>query len=253
MAENEKKWDGGDALPESGDSGFNLRKSFSAMTTMEKLKFLLKNEAPVYVVNRLRPAAAISLSVDKRNGKQISITIPNLSVPFCISDHAAISDLIESDDFLKIASNRDHLEIMAPKSAIDILEADPDSKAMMERARRKLSGAKMQQQTEDIQIQAKGASPTILNMVSRYTDKELSANDMLIDLKSTKHTLSLDDLTYVQANVQSSRIHAWVTSELAKNSAKAAEATMGDNLEVEKVPQGNGEVQVVQPGAPARS
>jgi len=165
--------------------------------------------------------------------------IPALPYPFCLTDVIPHNVISNSRDFVTVI-NKGFLSLVAPKTAEDLL-SDPDTQQVIRREMKKIEVSagqlermdkfEAEKDTAREQIAIK-ESPDVSNIVYKHKNGEMTAQDLLLELKARSHVITAADLNFVLANVDAGRVQDWCQKTLAGMQDKRA-ARLDDNLNIQ--------------------
>lgn len=232
------------------------------MSKLEKpnkltLDWLLRHDCEVYVRNMTKPRGNVVLNITLPNGKNQVVKIPKTFLPINLSEHAA-PDVLGGSHDLKSYIRKGILDLIWPPKA----EADLNTEEARDEMRRlnisdfsQMSKWTSKRQSEaldternaellrastkfDVAAQeAQTISPRVMQLVENYKSDDMSAKELLVELRAIDSDLTATDCSYLIANGPEGQVRELAQKVLARLVPAAATETSEESAgELQAVP-----------------
>lgn len=214
---------------------------------------LLKEEKPIFVVNRHQPIGIVI--VQFKDGTNIErVIIPKTTHPFNLSQRVPVKSMRESFEFRRFIQDG-VLELIDPDVALNLLK-DPDIQEELRAAidRTNLRGRSMPAQesetehrtaavdamkklvnagkdrtaaqesrnNQEVEEETPSINTRVQMTVQRLQSGDLKVKEALADLKAIATDLSREDFSYITSQVGTGHIASWAKRKLERLEAEDA-------------------------------
>lgn len=177
----------------------------------------------LYVMNNVRPSGNLNLNVTDQDGTRVTVVIPATAIPVDMSLFVGKKELLANRDFRRLHA-KDSIFIVHPDDAALAIESNPRAKAELKRLLSENSVSLESTKTTDDdfvemklgtsgvnreEVASKKLDPFVVALPDRIQSEDPA--DLLADLENRAHTLTVDDLEYVAANVNDPAIKQFVS------------------------------------------
>jgi len=195
--------------------------SLKKLTIAQAETSLRNDDTELYLLNKSNPSGNINMVITSNNSK-VSLQVPVTWIPFDASMFCPKKDVLSNPDFRRVVA-KGFLEIIDSAEAAALIAGN--SRAQTELNKLLDINSKQTDIADfnapvDQQINAeppKGAddiNPFITNMVLRLSSDE-QEEDLINELDSKEHTLSVADIQYLIANSVSANVKEWGATAIA--------------------------------------
>lgn len=181
-----------------------------------------EKDSRLFILNRTRPVANISLNVTSSNGEKIIITMPISPCPVDLTNFCQKEDLLKSPVFRRLVAGA-HISIINTEEAATFVANDPrgirETKRIFQvntEGDQYVDGVVQKIETTFIgreastlaeQVGAGSSNMFIENLVLR--SKSEDASDLISELDARLDSLVLADIEYLSNHAHSPQIKEW--------------------------------------------
>jgi hypothetical protein len=173
---------------------------------------LLREELPIYVLNRSKPKGDISISIFRPDGSPVLITIPRTWIPICVTDQVPHDLLKTSLDFRRFLMNK--ILVLVPEEVAKNTLKSKDAQDELDR----INVSKYAGWDTDTPITSFADSVEVLDKVNIRV-KELLMRDTTDTeryqlFRAEEENWEIEDIEHIILNTTSDKIKAWATTLL---------------------------------------